>query len=94
MASRKYKPKDQEKFVTDQMAELRERKIADAQTIVPLHPEGAVGALREMMKDPGFTRDQSQAWIEHGKEGLKQRALDNKEYNERREEEIKRGSYE
>jgi hypothetical protein len=94
MASRRYSKRDQQRIIQDKMAELRERKIADAQTIYPMHPGGSVGALNEMLKDPSFTRDQSQAWIGQGQETMKERERDSKEFRERREEERQKGSYE
>lgn len=72
--ARRYSESDQRKMVADKMAELRERKIADARNIRNVSPhQTTVEVLDSMLKNPTFVRDQSQAQIEIGKETMKQR---------------------
>lgn len=92
MSRRRYRGRDLDQFIEDKMEEMRARGI-DARDFKSLHPEGPQAAMEEMFKDISHTKDQSQAWVEHGKETMKERVSDAEETRQRREDEQKRGEY-
>jgi hypothetical protein len=73
MAEKRYSAKDQEKMVKDKMQEVTARRIADAQTIYSVHPQGKVAALDYMLKNPTAVRDQSQEQIQSHRETIAKR---------------------
>lgn len=67
MAERRYSKEDQRKILHDNMAKLNARG-ADFQECWVTHPDGTMGLVKEMKKDPGWMVAQSQAQTEKNRE--------------------------
>ena len=67
MASKRYSKKDQQKILKDTMNNLNS-KGCDFQDCWPTHPDGAMGVVRELSKDPSYVVAQSQQQTEKNRE--------------------------
>jgi len=67
MAERRYSKEDQAKMLKDQMANLNARG-ADFQDCHVTHPDGTMGLVKELKREPGYMVDQSQEQTEHNRE--------------------------
>jgi hypothetical protein len=67
MAERKYSKEDQQKILKEKMNNLNARGC-DFQDCWPVHPEGAMGVVKELTKDPSFVIAQSQEQTEKNRE--------------------------
>jgi hypothetical protein len=67
MAEKHYSKADQQKILKEQMTKLNARG-ADFQDAWVCHPEGTMGLVKEMKKDPGSMVAQSQEQTEKNRE--------------------------
>lgn len=67
MAEKRYSKSDQQKMLRETMSNLNARG-ADFQDCWPTHPEGVMGVVKELQKDPAFVVAQSQAQTEKNRE--------------------------
>jgi len=64
----KYSREDISKKKQDMLADLRAKGV-DAREIYAVHPKGELAVLKDMLRDIGCTRDQSQEQIERNRRG-------------------------
>jgi hypothetical protein len=67
MAEKRYSKEDQQKILKETMNNLNARG-ADFQDCWPLHPDGVLGVVNELKKDPAYVVAQSQAQTEKNRE--------------------------
>jgi hypothetical protein len=67
MASKRYSKSDQQKILRDTMNKLNARG-ADFKDCWPTHPDGTMGVVKELKKDPSYVIAQSQAQTEKNRE--------------------------
>jgi hypothetical protein len=67
MAERRYSKEDQAKILKDNMNKLNARG-ADFQDCHVCHPDGTMGLVKEMKKDPGWMVAQSQEQTEKNRD--------------------------
>jgi hypothetical protein len=89
--AKRYNAKDQAKMVSDKLSEMNAKGTLQVGSFTPLHPGGAVEAIREMSKDASLTKAQSQSQIEQGKEALKRSSEQSKAMSEEQNDRRKRG---
>jgi hypothetical protein len=67
MAERRYSKADQAKILKDQMERLNSRG-AEFKDCWVTHPDGTMGLVKELKKEPGYMVDQSQVQTEKNRE--------------------------
>lgn len=67
MAEKRYSRADQQKILKETMSRLNARG-ADFQDCWPVHPEGTMGVVKELQKDPAYVVAQSQEQTEKNRE--------------------------
>ena len=67
MAEKRYSKSDQQKMLKDVMNNLNSHGC-DFQDCWPTHPQGVIGVVKELKKDPNYVVAQSQLQTEHNRE--------------------------
>jgi hypothetical protein len=76
MAEKRYSPEDQKKLQRDVFADLRAKGV-DAVDGKILHPGGIQEGLKDMTKDMGYLKDQSQSQTEANREKMRNSRKEN-----------------
>jgi hypothetical protein len=63
MAEKRYSREDQQKMLRDKMQDMN-AKGADFRDVWVTHPDGTMGLIKELKKEPGYMVDQSQEQTE------------------------------
>jgi hypothetical protein len=89
--AKRYSKTDQSKMVNDRLQEMHAKGVIDYGTFTPLHPGGAVEAIKVMEQDAHSTRDQSQEQRGLSSEKARQAARDSQASAEQIRDQRKKG---